>query len=199
MFLVETIPLEGFCGQWWACRCAYILGDKCDLANICFAAHIIDIFSLAITDKQILSTSGASSIKVHSTIDADFPLVQSIEGAHTIGCHHIVTNGDGSRAITAGFDGEIKAWSCQDGHWVADTKLTGKHSPSLDSPQGAMGLIRAQPTSQVPMPGPYLFLMMVSILLVSRRRGVLMYGIWLPMALGFETMRPKAALVLAST
>lgn len=87
-------------------------------------AHLVDIFSLAITDKQILSTSGASSIKVHSTTDADFPLVQSIDGAHTIGCHHIVTNGNGSRAITAGFDGEIKVWSCQDGHWAADTKLT---------------------------------------------------------------------------
>ncbi|KAJ5186001.1 Meiotic recombination protein Ski8/Rec14 [Penicillium cf. griseofulvum] len=87
-------------------------------------AHIVDIFSLAITDKQILSTSGASSIKVHSTTDADFPLVQSIDGAHTIGCHHIVTNGNGSRAITAGFDGEIKAWSCQDGHWAADKKVT---------------------------------------------------------------------------
>jgi superkiller protein 8 len=33
------------------------------LANICFTAHIFDIFSLAITDKQILSVSGASSIK----------------------------------------------------------------------------------------------------------------------------------------
>ncbi|KAF3015689.1 superkiller [Penicillium rubens] len=87
-------------------------------------AHIFDIFSLAITDKQILSVSGASSIKVHSTTDADFPLVQSIDGAHTIGCHHIAINGNGSRAITAGFDGEIKAWSCEDGHWTADRKLT---------------------------------------------------------------------------
>lgn len=97
----------------------------------CFVAHLVDIFSLAITDKQILSASGASSIKVHSTTDADFPLVQSIDGAHTIGCHHIVTNGNGSRAVTAGFDGEIKVWSCQDGHWAADTKLTCKYCPSL--------------------------------------------------------------------
>jgi superkiller protein 8 len=102
------------------------------LANICLA-HIVDIFSLAITDKQILSTSGASSIKVHSTTDADFPLVQSIDGAHTIGCHHIVTNGNGSRAITAGFDGEIKAWSCQDGYWTADKKVTGKYCPLFDN------------------------------------------------------------------
>ncbi|KAJ5037118.1 Ski complex subunit Rec14 [Penicillium rubens] len=93
-------------------------------------AHIFDIFSLAITDKQILSVSGASSIKVHSTTDADFPLVQSIDGAHTIGCHHIAINGNGSRAITAGFDGEIKAWSCEDGHWTADRKLTGCNGPN---------------------------------------------------------------------
>ena len=131
----------------------YILRKR-DLANICFPAHIVDIFSLAITDKQILSISGASSIKVHSTTDADFPLVQSIDGAHTIGCHHIVTNGNGSRAITAGFDGQIKVWSCQDGHWTADRKLTGKHYPSLINLQGATGLIRAQRTSKVPMPGP---------------------------------------------
>lgn len=111
-----------------------ILGDICDLANLLFfffVAHLVDIFSLAITDKQVLSASGASSIKVHSTTDADFPLVQSIDGAHTIGCHHIVTSGNGSRAVTAGFDGAIKVWSCQDGHWAADTKLTGKHCPSL--------------------------------------------------------------------
>jgi superkiller protein 8 len=124
------------------------------LANISFTAHIVDIFSLAITDKQILSTSGASSIKVHSTTDADFPLVQSIDGAHTIGCHHIVTNGNGSRAITAGFDGEIKAWSCQDGHWTADRKLTGKHYPSLITHRCNGPNIKAQRTSQVPMPGP---------------------------------------------
>ncbi|KAG0152756.1 hypothetical protein PDIDSM_2561 [Penicillium digitatum] len=50
--------------------------------------------------------------------------------AHTIGCHHIVTNGNGSRAITAGFDGEIKAWSCQDGHWL-QTQTDWYALPSL--------------------------------------------------------------------
>ncbi|KAJ5160626.1 uncharacterized protein N7482_007630 [Penicillium canariense] len=84
-------------------------------------AHPVDIFSLAVTEKQILSASGAPSLKVHSTTDTDFPLVQSIDGAHPLGCHHIVTDESGSRAVSAGFAGDVKAWSCQEGHWSADT------------------------------------------------------------------------------
>ncbi|KAJ6112613.1 Meiotic recombination protein Ski8/Rec14 [Penicillium capsulatum] len=84
-------------------------------------AHPVDIFSLAVTDKQILSVSGAPSIKVHSTSDTDFALVQSIEDAHTLGCHHIVTDTKGARAVSAGFAGDVKVWACQDGHWSADT------------------------------------------------------------------------------
>ncbi|KAJ5901337.1 hypothetical protein N7504_007330 [Penicillium tannophilum] len=83
-------------------------------------AHPVDIFSLAVTDKQVLSASGSPSLKVHSSTEADFPLVQSIEGAHTLGCHHVVTDAKGSRAVSAGFAGDIKVWSCQDGHWSAD-------------------------------------------------------------------------------
>ncbi|KAJ5761893.1 Meiotic recombination protein Ski8/Rec14 [Penicillium nucicola] len=86
-------------------------------------AHSVDIFALAVTDKQVLSVSGSPSIKVHSTADSEFPLVQSIDDAHEIGCHHIVTDARGSRAISAGFDGKIKAWSCQDGYWAADQQL----------------------------------------------------------------------------
>ncbi|OQE15943.1 hypothetical protein PENSTE_c026G05851 [Penicillium steckii] len=87
-------------------------------------AHPVDIFSLAVTNKQVLSASGAPSIKVHSTIDTEFPLVQSLEGAHKLGCHHIVTDGKGSRAISAGFAGDVKAWSCQDGHWSIDETVS---------------------------------------------------------------------------
>ncbi|ODM21701.1 hypothetical protein SI65_02545 [Aspergillus cristatus] len=83
-------------------------------------AHPIDIFSLAVTDKQILSASGASSIQVHSTTDLDFPLAQTIEGAHKVGCHHLVTDGRGSRAISVGFGGEIQIWVCRDGTWSKD-------------------------------------------------------------------------------
>jgi superkiller protein 8 len=100
------------------------------LANIYVAAHVSDIYSLAVTGKQLLSVSGGSAIKVHSLTDTQFPLVQSIDGAHSNGCHHIVTDAAGSRAISAGFDGTFKAWSCHDGHWVADEKLTGTCCPS---------------------------------------------------------------------
>lgn len=83
-------------------------------------AHPIDIFSLAVTDKQILSASGGSSIQVHSTTDPDFPLAQTIEGAHKVGCHHVVTDGRGSRAVSVGFGGEIQIWACHDGTWSKD-------------------------------------------------------------------------------
>lgn len=92
------------------------------------SAHTVDIFSLAVTDKQILSASGAPSLKVHSTTETDFPLVQSIDGAHTLGCHHVVTDFKGARAVTAGFAGELKVWSCEDGYWAADQIATGDTS-----------------------------------------------------------------------
>lgn len=57
---------------------------------------------------------------MHSTIDTDFPLVQSLDGAHALGCHHIVTDAKGTRAVSAGFGGDIKVWACQDGSWSAD-------------------------------------------------------------------------------
>lgn len=98
-------------------------------AKILDPAHPIDIFSLAVTDKQILSASGASSIQVHSTTDPDFPLAQSIEGAHKVGCHHIVTDQRGSRAVSVGFGGEIQVWTCRDGTWSKDdTALGNKHA-----------------------------------------------------------------------
>ncbi|KAJ5248675.1 hypothetical protein N7468_000126 [Penicillium chermesinum] len=93
-------------------------------------AHPVDIFSLAVTSKQILSASGASSLKVHSTVDPDFPLVQSIDGAHELGCHHVVTDAEGTRAVSAGFAGEIKVWACHDGHWQEDP--VSAHLPRLN-------------------------------------------------------------------
>lgn len=95
-------------------------------AILTWIAHPIDIFSLAVTDSQILSASGASSLKVYSTADADFPLAQSIDGAHKVGCHHIVTNPPGSRAVSVGFGGEIKIWSHRDGSWYEDNAISGE-------------------------------------------------------------------------
>ncbi|PLN80878.1 WD domain protein [Aspergillus taichungensis] len=89
----------------------------------CVETHPSDIFSLAVTEKQILSVSGASAIQVHSTTNPDFPLVQSIDGAHKAGCHHVVTDRKGSRAVSVGFGGEILVWSCQEGTWSKDDKV----------------------------------------------------------------------------
>ncbi|KAI9773829.1 MAG: superkiller [Geoglossum simile] len=76
--------------------------------------HPTDIFSLAVTQTQVLSASGASSIKIHDTTQPDAPLVQTIEGAHKLGCHHLVTSRNGRKAASVGFGGEAKIWSFSD-------------------------------------------------------------------------------------
>ncbi|CAL3971269.1 hypothetical protein PZA11_007801 [Diplocarpon coronariae] len=87
-------------------------------------AHVTDIFSLAVTPSQILSASGASSIKIHSTTSPDVPLVQTLNGAHKLGCHHIVTSRNGQVAASAGFGGEAKIWSVSEtGEWVEQGKI----------------------------------------------------------------------------
>jgi superkiller protein 8 len=63
-----------------------------------------------VTTTQILSGSGEPSIKIHSTTDDDFALVQVLEDVHKLGCHHIVTDQAGTRAVSVGFDGKVKAW-----------------------------------------------------------------------------------------
>ncbi|TVY19108.1 Meiotic recombination protein rec14 [Lachnellula arida] len=74
-------------------------------------AHITDIFSLAVTPTQVLSASGASSLKIHSTTTPDIPLTQTLTNAHKLGCHHIVTSRNGRIAASAGFGGEVKIWN----------------------------------------------------------------------------------------
>ncbi|RFU25428.1 hypothetical protein B7463_g10916, partial [Scytalidium lignicola] len=84
-------------------------------------AHATDVFSLAVTPTQILSASGASSIKVHSTASPEIPLVQTLNGAHKLGCHHIVTSRNGKKAASAGFGGEVKIWSVSEsGEWTEE-------------------------------------------------------------------------------
>ncbi|KAL4999521.1 WD40-repeat-containing domain protein [Aspergillus recurvatus] len=78
--------------------------------------HPTDIFALAVTDKQILSASGSNALRVHSTINLDFPLVQTLE-AHKVGCHHVVTDAKGSRAVSVGFGGDIVIWESHEGTW----------------------------------------------------------------------------------
>ncbi|KAI9841710.1 MAG: hypothetical protein M1837_000442 [Sclerophora amabilis] len=73
-----------------------------------------DIFSLAVTRTQVISASGSSSLKVYSTTEADYPIVQTLEGAHKLGCHHLATSRDGRKLASVGFGGEVKVWSIGD-------------------------------------------------------------------------------------
>ncbi|OBT94097.1 superkiller [Pseudogymnoascus verrucosus] len=74
-------------------------------------AHPTDIFAVAVTPTQLLSASGSSTIKIYSTASPDIPLVQSLSGAHPVGCHHITTSRSGTVAASAGFGGELKIWT----------------------------------------------------------------------------------------
>lgn len=75
-------------------------------------------------------------MKVHSTIDPDFPLVQTLGGAHKLGCHHLVSSRSGQKAASVGFEGEVKLWRLQRGpdgeekqekgeEWVDDGNVVG--------------------------------------------------------------------------
>lgn len=92
-------------------------------------AHPTDIFSLAVTPSHLLTASGSTSIKIYSTkgqaIHADtaedenpYPLVQTLEKVHKLGCHHVSASLDGRVAASVGFGGELKVWECaEDGEW----------------------------------------------------------------------------------
>ncbi|KAF2490760.1 WD40 repeat-like protein [Lophium mytilinum] len=73
-------------------------------------AHPTDIFALAATPTTLLSASGSSTIRIFDTTAPDFPLTQSIENAHKLGVHHLVTSKDGKVAASAGFEGTVKVW-----------------------------------------------------------------------------------------
>lgn len=75
---------------------------------------------------QIISGSGASALRIHSTIKDDFPLNQELVGAHTLGCHHVVTCEDGVVAASVGFGGECKIWRLSEGsQWAAAGQVEG--------------------------------------------------------------------------
>ncbi|KAI4242244.1 MAG: hypothetical protein L6R40_004115 [Gallowayella cf. fulva] len=81
-------------------------------------AHITDVFALAVTPHQILSASGSSDIKIYSTTDPDFPLVQTLDAVHKLGIHHLAASKDGCHFASAGFAGDVKMWHSQDGQWT---------------------------------------------------------------------------------
>ncbi|TID12724.1 WD40 repeat-like protein [Venturia nashicola] len=73
-------------------------------------AHPTDIFSLAPIPNAVVSASGSSSLQINSTTDAEFPLQQTITGAHKLGCHHLTSSANGKTFASAGFGGEVKVW-----------------------------------------------------------------------------------------
>lgn len=64
-------------------------------------------------------------MKIHSTTEAGFSLGQTIEKAHGLGCHHIATSKNGLAAASAGFGGELKTWTLNEGQWVANGDIVG--------------------------------------------------------------------------
>jgi len=102
-------------------------------------AHPTDIFALATTPTQLLTVSGSSSIKVYNTraqaIHADtadddnaYPLVQTLEKVHPLGCHHICAALGGTVAASVGFGGEVKVWEIESegGLWHARGTVVGE-------------------------------------------------------------------------
>lgn len=94
------------------------------------SAHPTDIFSLAVTPTQLISASGSSSVRIHSTAsgatinpesasDEDpFPEDQVLEKAHSLGCHHVCAAREGGVMASVGFEGDVKLWSAgEDGEW----------------------------------------------------------------------------------
>ena len=88
-------------------------------------AHITDIFSLAVTSTQLISASGSSSLKVHATTDPEFPLQQTLQKAHKLGCHHLATSKNGLKLASVGFEGEAKIWAVKEGQWSEEGKIVG--------------------------------------------------------------------------
>lgn len=84
---------------------------------------------MAPTSTQLLSASGSSSINVYDTTQADFPVVQTLDKAHPLGIHHLVTAKEAKRAASAGFEGKVKIWSQgEDGVWSEDGEIVGGYA-----------------------------------------------------------------------
>ncbi|KAF2794339.1 WD40 repeat-like protein [Melanomma pulvis-pyrius CBS 109.77] len=93
-------------------------------------AHPSDVYSLAPTKDQILSASGSSSIRIYTSDQPDFPLVQTLDSAHALGIHHLVTAKESNRAASAGFEGKVKLWSSdEEGIWTEDGEIVDKYKP----------------------------------------------------------------------
>ncbi|KAL5120176.1 Ski complex subunit Rec14 [Pleosporales sp. CAS-2024a] len=94
-----------------------------------------DIFAVAPTSTQLLSAAGSSSIHVYDTTQPDFPLTQTLDKAHPLGIHHLVTARQDSarRAASAGFEGRVRVWSQNEhGLWSADGEIVGDQNKSRE-------------------------------------------------------------------
>ncbi|TKX23010.1 WD domain-containing protein 21 [Elsinoe australis] len=93
-------------------------------------AHPADIFSIAVTSKQLLSASGSSNIQVYNlTFSPDesnpYPHAQTLKGAHKVGIHHICVSANGKVAASAGFGGDVNVWFCyEEGTWQLKGSIT---------------------------------------------------------------------------
>lgn len=123
-------------------------------------AHPTDIFSLAVTPSQLISASGSSNIKVHSTgagstIHPDsaaeenpFPEVQVLEKAHPLGCHHVCAASEGGALASVGFEGDVKLWcASEDGSWAQKGCIKGA---SFAFPLGLQYQERPQTDTDLP-------------------------------------------------
>ncbi|KAI4640146.1 uncharacterized protein J4E78_010731 [Alternaria triticimaculans] len=91
-----------------------------------------DIFAVAPTSTQLLSASGSSSINVYDTTNAEFPVIQTLDKAHPLGIHHLVTAREekARRAASAGFEGKVKIWSQnEEGVWSEDGEIVDQNKP----------------------------------------------------------------------
>ena len=100
------------------------------------AAHpnASDVFAVASTSTQLLSASGSSSINVYDTTKPDFPVIQTLDKAHSLGIHHLVTAKEDKarRAASAGFEGKVKIWTqTEEGEWAEDGEITGECTCTL--------------------------------------------------------------------
>lgn len=99
-----------------------------------YTAHNADIFSLAATRDQLISASGSAAIKIYSTRETDFPLVQTLEKTHKLGCHHLAISNNREIFASAGFCGEVIVWSTKNGKWTEENRVLGaaQSEPGID-------------------------------------------------------------------
>ncbi|KAF2833603.1 WD40 repeat-like protein [Ophiobolus disseminans] len=91
-----------------------------------------DVFAVAPSSTQLLSAAGSSNINVYDTTKPDFPVIQTLDKAHLLGIHHLVTAREGTarRAASAGFEGKVKIWNQgEDGVWTEHGEIVDQNKP----------------------------------------------------------------------